>query len=58
MALYDWVPQESNQLCFYVGDNLHIVEESDDGWWLGYIKGMPDVQGLVPSNYITKQVWA
>ncbi|XP_062508489.1 uncharacterized protein LOC134184761 [Corticium candelabrum] len=56
VALYDWVPQESNQLCFYVGDNLHIVEESDDGWWLGYIKGMPDVQGLVPSNYITKQI--
>lgn len=56
IALYDWKPLMDNQLWFYTGDCIHIVEKNEDGWWLGYLEGKPSFQGYIPSNYIQKKL--
>lgn len=43
--------QDPNDLTFAAGDLVEIVEETNDDWWVGRLKGK---QGLFPSNYVEK----
>jgi len=47
-ALYDFVPAESNELGFKIGDIIVIHKQSGE-WWEGEVGGR---RGLLPSNYV------
>jgi len=47
-ALYDFNPQEANELGFRIGDIVTIHKQSGD-WWEGELNGR---KGLLPSNYV------
>ncbi|ETI52205.1 hypothetical protein F443_04618 [Phytophthora nicotianae P1569] len=51
-ALYDYEPEQSDELSFQEGDVLRVLHVQDDGWWSGYNVESPDVVGLFPSNYV------
>lgn len=53
-AIYDFNGENANELNLYAGDIITVVEEIDDGWWMGelYDANGNKQQGLFPSNYI------
>ena len=48
-ALYDHVPDADDELEFFVGDKVEVVEQGDGGWWTGRCHGKV---GLFPVNYV------
>jgi len=50
-ALYDYAPQQHDELQFYAGDTITVLREGEDGWWFGELNG---VQGVFPGNYVEK----
>lgn len=48
-ALFDYIPQNEDELELKVGDVLDITEEVEEGWWSGTISGR---SGLFPSNFV------
>ncbi|KAL3659743.1 hypothetical protein V7S43_015416 [Phytophthora oleae] len=54
-ALYDYKPEQPDELHFEEGDVLRVVHVQDDGWWSGFNVEEPDVVGLFPSNYVQAQ---
>ncbi|XP_033341895.2 unconventional myosin-Ie [Megalopta genalis] len=50
-ALYDYNPQDLDELELKEGDILEILKEHEGGWWQGRLKGRT---GLFPANYIKK----
>jgi len=50
-ALYDYTPQQPDELQFYVDNIISVIREGADGWWFGELNG---VQGLFPGNYVEK----
>ncbi|KAG3135601.1 hypothetical protein PI126_g18183 [Phytophthora idaei] len=51
-ALYDYEPEQNDELSFQEGDVLRVLFVQDDGWWSGYNVESPNVVGLFPSNYV------
>ncbi|OWY98510.1 hypothetical protein PHMEG_00030711 [Phytophthora megakarya] len=51
-ALYDYEPEQLDELGFQEGDVLRVLYVQDDGWWSGYNVEIPNVVGLFPSNYV------
>ncbi|KAI9985640.1 hypothetical protein PInf_005029 [Phytophthora infestans] len=51
-ALYDYEPEQSDELRFIEGDVLRVLQVQDDGWWSGYNVESPNVIGIFPSNYV------
>lgn len=53
-AIYDFNGDNANELNLYVGDVVTVIEEIDDGWWMGelYDANGNKQQGLFPSNYV------
>merc|ERR1712131_357466 len=49
-AIYDYSPDQEDELQLYEGDVIYVVAKNDDGWWEGH-KGV-DQKGLFPSNYV------
>lgn len=49
-ALYDFNPEDSNELPFNVDEIIHVVYERSDGWIVGMLNGF---SGLVPASYVT-----
>lgn len=47
-ALYDYVGTDANELDFFAGDVITVLEEDDSGWWTGELDGR---KGLFPYNY-------
>ncbi|CAL7941782.1 unnamed protein product [Xylocopa violacea] len=50
-SLYDYDPQDLDELALKEGDILEIIKEHKGGWWQGRLKGKT---GLFPSNYVVK----
>ncbi|XP_046855315.1 growth factor receptor-bound protein 2-like [Xenia sp. Carnegie-2017] len=51
-ALFDFNPQEENELQFKKGEIIEVVEQDDPNWWKGRLQGR---EGLFPSNYVAVQ---
>jgi len=47
-ALFDFAPQESNELGFKINDTI-IIHNTKGDWWEGELNGK---RGLLPSNYV------
>ncbi|KAH0956465.1 hypothetical protein HN011_000851 [Eciton burchellii] len=50
-ALYDYDPQDLDELGLKEGDVIEVLKEHEGGWWHGRSKGK---SGLFPSNYVEK----
>lgn len=50
-ALYDYNAGDEDELSFFKGDTLQVLETYDDDWWL--VANREGDQGLAPSNYLT-----
>ncbi|XP_072263539.1 CD2-associated protein isoform X2 [Pyxicephalus adspersus] len=48
-VLFDYIPQNEDELELKVGDILDITEEVEEGWWSGTRSGR---SGLFPSNFV------
>ncbi|XP_041950889.1 CD2-associated protein [Alosa sapidissima] len=48
-ALFDYLPQNEDELELKVGDVIEITEEVEEGWWSGVLNGK---SGLFPSNFV------
>ncbi|XP_028413322.1 growth factor receptor-bound protein 2-like [Dendronephthya gigantea] len=51
-ALFDFKPQEENELEFKKGQIIQVVEKDDANWWRGRLENR---EGLFPSNYVAVQ---
>uniref|UniRef100_A0A672NJJ0 Osteoclast-stimulating factor 1 n=1 Tax=Sinocyclocheilus grahami TaxID=75366 RepID=A0A672NJJ0_SINGR len=48
-VLFEYVPQNEDELELKVGDIIYITEEVEEGWWSGSVNGK---SGLFPSNFV------
>lgn len=48
-AIYDFSPQQSDDLPLSTGDKVKIIERMSDAWWKGSCNGRV---GVFPSNYV------
>jgi hypothetical protein len=48
-ALWDYVPQEHDELLFYKGDLIEVLDHSHENWWLGRLRGY---RGIFPLNHV------
>ncbi|XP_051816630.1 CD2-associated protein [Acanthochromis polyacanthus] len=48
-VLFDYQPQNEDELELKVGESIEIIEEVEEGWWSGQLNGK---SGLFPSNFV------
>ncbi|KAM8831400.1 CD2-associated protein isoform 3-T3 [Spinachia spinachia] len=48
-VLFDYQPQNEDELLLKIGDVVDIIEEVEEGWWNGNFNGK---SGLFPSNFV------
>ncbi|KAL1253907.1 hypothetical protein QQF64_016136, partial [Cirrhinus molitorella] len=48
-VLFEYVPQNEDELELKVGDTIDVTEEVEEGWWSGSMNGK---SGLFPSNFV------
>jgi hypothetical protein len=55
-VLYDYTPQNPDELEIHVGDIINIIEMCDDGWYCGMMEKSNDQNtmefGTFPGNYV------
>ncbi|XP_051985850.1 GRB2-related adapter protein 2b [Xyrauchen texanus] len=47
-ALYDFTAEDADELNFLAGDIIEVLDQSDQSWWRGLLRGRT---GLFPVNY-------
>ncbi|EPX73326.1 App1 protein [Schizosaccharomyces octosporus yFS286] len=50
VVIYDYSPEEENEIELTEGEKITIIDFVDEGWWLG--EKSNGKQGLFPSNYV------
>ncbi|UYV63304.1 hypothetical protein LAZ67_2003695 [Cordylochernes scorpioides] len=50
-ALFSYSPKHDDELQLEVGDVIEVMEEVEEGWWRGILKG---VIGVFPSNFVAE----
>lgn len=48
-VLFSYSPEQEDELPLDVGDVLEFIEEVEEGWWRGKLKGR---EGIFPSNFV------
>ncbi|OWB75797.1 hypothetical protein B5S31_g5783 [[Candida] boidinii] len=48
-ALYDYIPQQKDDLQFKSGDKIKIIEKKSEYWWFGELNSKT---GMMPANYV------
>lgn len=48
-ALFDFIPDQDDELPFKKGDIITLLKKVDDGWWIGEFNGR---RGLMPANFL------
>lgn len=48
-AIYDYAPQQSDDLKLSRGDKVAVLEKVSDAWWKGSVNGRT---GMFPANYV------
>ena len=48
-VLYDYEPQQEDELQISPGDTIYVTEKIDDSWWQGNLNG---TLGLFPASYV------
>ncbi|XP_058532006.1 SH3 and cysteine-rich domain-containing protein 2 [Ochotona princeps] len=51
VALYKFLPQESNDLALQPGDRIMLVDDSNEDWWKGKVG---DRVGFFPANFVQR----
>lgn len=53
VALYDYEPQNEDELRFRENAIIYVINKNSDGWWEGVMEegGIP-LRGLFPENYV------
>lgn len=51
-ALYDFAPQERNELPLVKNQIIIVTDQSDKNWWRGHLENDPKKEGLFPVPYI------
>jgi hypothetical protein len=55
-VLYDYHPQNPDELEIHVGDIINVIEMCDDGWYCGVLETSSHPQtitfGTFPGNYV------
>ncbi|CAL8071967.1 unnamed protein product [Orchesella dallaii] len=49
-VLFSYSPEQDDELTLEVGDVLDFIEEVEEGWWRGRLKGK---EGIFPSNFVS-----
>ena len=47
--LYDYDPQQSDELKIVEGDMINVINKQEDDWWQGELNG---VVGIFPATYV------
>ncbi|ODN00326.1 SH3 domain-containing kinase-binding protein 1 [Orchesella cincta] len=50
-VLFSYSPEQEDELALDVGDVLEFIEEVEEGWWRGRLKGK---EGIFPSNFVSE----
>ena len=48
-VIFQYDPEQPDELALEVGDIIDILEDGDDGWWKGKLRGN---SGMFPSNFV------
>ncbi|XP_043539120.1 CD2-associated protein isoform X8 [Chiloscyllium plagiosum] len=52
-TLFDYIPQNEDELEIKTGDLIEIIEEVEEGWWRGILN---EKIGLFPSNFVKELI--
>jgi len=52
-VLYDYEPQQSDELKIVEGDLINVIDKQEDDWWQGELNG---IVGIFPATYVQEIV--
>ena len=49
--MFSYVATENDELSLEVGDIVEVLDEAEDGWWSGELRGK---EGVFPNNFVVE----